>query len=60
MSHKDAPALTIEQERMEAFYQALHEGRGVTVGWGRDKEGKYFSQYARDAWAAWQAAQTNA
>jgi hypothetical protein len=44
------------QEKMEAFYTERLALRGVTVGWGRDKTGEYYSQYARDAWAAWQAA----
>ncbi len=57
MSHKDAPPLTPEQARMEAFYNARLNPRGVTVGWGRDKDGNYLAEYARDAWAAWNMTQ---
>jgi hypothetical protein len=46
-----------EQARMELFYRQMLRGRGVTVGWGIDKNGNYESEYARDAWTAWQAAQ---
>ena len=56
MSHKDAPQLTSEQERMEAFYCARLAAQSITCGWGRDKQGNYFAAYARDAWAAWQSA----
>jgi hypothetical protein len=59
MSHKDAPPLTDEQARMEAFYRARLARRGVTVGWGRAKDGSYLSEYARDAWAAWNEAKTS-
>ena len=57
MSHKDAPPLTPEQERMEAFYRSRLAPRGTTVGWGRGKDGSYLTEFARDAWAAWQEAQ---
>lgn len=56
MSHKDSPPLSDEQTRMEAFYTERQASRGVAVGWGRDKAGHYLSEFARDAWAAWQAA----
>jgi hypothetical protein len=57
MTHKDAPPLIEEQGAMEAFYTMRLGLRGVTVAWGRDKRGAYLAEYARDAWAAWQAAQ---
>jgi len=40
------------------FYQARLQVRGVSVGWGRDKRGAFFSEFARDAQAAWEAAQS--
>lgn len=59
MSHKDAKPKTFEQLRMEAFYMARLAPQGVTIGWGLDKNSEYLSIYARDAWAAWQAAQVS-
>ena len=59
MSHPDAQPKTNEQLRMEAFYAARLAPQGVTVGWGTDKHSQYLSSYARDAWAAWQAAQVS-
>jgi hypothetical protein len=59
MSHKDAPPPSPEQERMEAFYKRLLSAQGTTCGFGRDKHGNYLSIYARDAWAAWQAARSH-
>ena len=59
MSHKDAPPLTPDQECMEAWYQARLTAQGATCGWGRDKHGNYLAMYARDAWAAWQAAKAS-
>jgi hypothetical protein len=56
MSNKDAPPLTIAQQQMETFCKDQLEKQGVTVGWGRDKDGNYLSGYARDAWKAWSAA----
>lgn len=56
MSHKDAPPLTAEQERMETFYRA-NMPKGA-VGWGRAKDGSYLAEFARLAWKAWQAAST--
>jgi hypothetical protein len=53
MSHKDAPPETPEQVRCREFYAS----RGVEVGWGRDKDGRYFAPFASNAWAAWQEAQ---
>lgn len=58
MSHRDAPPLSPEQVRMESFYRARFAAQGVTVGWGRAKDGSYLASYARDAWAAWQAARS--
>lgn len=43
---------------MESFYRARFAAQGVTVGWGRAKDGSYLASYARDAWAAWQAARS--
>jgi len=57
MSSKDAQPITPEQKRMESFYRSLLTPRGTVVGWGRDRRGIYHAEYARDAWAAWQAAQ---
>lgn len=56
MSHPDAPPKTHEQLHMEAFYTARLAPQGYSVGWGLDRHGEYLSSYARDAWAAWQAA----
>lgn len=55
MSHKDAPPITPDQARFEAWWIA-RRGPGYT-GFGRDKDGNYFSEFTRDAWAAWQFAQ---
>jgi hypothetical protein len=57
VSHKDAPPATAVQIAVEAFYTNLLKPQGVTVGWGRDKHGKFLASYARDAQAAWEAAQ---
>jgi hypothetical protein len=57
VSHKDAPPLTDEQARMEAWYRTQLATRAAAVGFGRDRDGNYFADYARDAWAAWQEAQ---
>jgi len=59
MSHKDAKPKTDEQLRMEAFYTAVLADQGRTVGWGFDKHSQYLASYAKDAWAAWQAAQAS-
>jgi hypothetical protein len=58
MSHKDAKPKTNEQLRMEDFYTARLAPQGITLGWGLGKNGEYLAAYARDAWAAWQEAQT--
>jgi hypothetical protein len=60
VSHRDCPTLLPEQVRMQAFLNARLNVRGVTVGWGRDKHGKYLVEFARDAWAAWTAARGEA
>lgn len=57
MSHKDAPPETLVQTQCREWWQTLHREQGVTVGWGRDKRGAFLSQFARDAEAAWTAAQ---
>jgi hypothetical protein len=57
VSHKDAPPATAVQIAVETFYTNLLKPQGVTVGWGRDKHGKFLASYARDAQAAWEAAQ---
>jgi hypothetical protein len=57
VSHKDAPPATAVQIAVEAFYTNLLKPQGVTVGWGRDKHGKFLASYARNAQAAWEAAQ---
>ena len=58
MSHKDAPTLTAEQARFEAFYRD-HLPVGETWGWGRAKDGSYLAAYPRLAWAAWKHARTD-
>lgn len=56
MSHKDVPARSPEQERMEGFWDKLFARTGTTIGWGRDKDGNYLSNLAAACWAAWKAA----
>ncbi len=56
MTHKNAPPLTPEQARMEAWWRARLAPRGQTCGWSRDERGEYHAEFARDAWAAWIAA----
>jgi hypothetical protein len=41
---------------MEAWYRTRLATRAAAVGFGRDRDGNYFADYARDAWAAWQEA----
>jgi len=54
MSHKNAPPPTEDQVALEAFWKAR---KGTTFcGFGRDANGQYFAEFARDALAAWQAA----
>lgn len=57
MTHKDAPPISPEQERMETFYRNSLSKLGQTCGWSRDKIGVYHAEFARIAWAAWNAAQ---
>ncbi len=53
MSHRDAPPPTEDQLALEAFWKVR---KGTTFcGFGRDKDGRYFAEFARDALAAWQA-----
>jgi len=59
VSHKNAPSLTPEQERFEAWWKARLDAQGATCGFGRDEHGNYFAAFARDAWAAWLAAQAD-
>lgn len=54
MSHKDAPERTPQQIGFEEFWIKL-KGPGC-IGFGRGKDGSYLSEFARDAWAAWQRA----
>lgn len=54
MSHKNAPPSTEDQVALEAFWKAR---KGTTFcGFGRDENGQYFAEFARDALAAWRAA----
>jgi len=55
MTHKNAPPVTQEQADFE---EIAHKGLepGHTVGFSRDKDGKYHAQYVREMWAIWQAA----
>jgi hypothetical protein len=57
MSHKDAPPETETQRAVREFYTDRLASRGITAGWGRGKDGQFLSEYARDAHAAWIAAQ---
>jgi hypothetical protein len=54
MTHKDAPPRTDEQAAFEAFW--IERKRAGFVGFSRDKYGEYHAEFARDAFAAWQAA----
>lgn len=58
MTHKEAPPPTPEQERFEKFWLEL-KGPGYT-GFGRGKDGGYLSEFSRDAYRAWTAAQEQA
>lgn len=60
MSHKEAPPETRVQTVIREFYTARLAPRGIAIGWGRDKHGRFLSEYARDAQAAWQAATLDA
>lgn len=55
MSHKDAKPLSEAQKRFEDWWVA-YKGPGF-VGFGRDKHSEYLAEFAKDAWAAWQAAE---
>lgn len=55
MSHRDAPPLTPEQERMERWY---HRNTAAnSISFGRTADGTYLAEWTRLAWKAWQAAQ---
>jgi hypothetical protein len=54
MSHEKAPPETQAQIDCREWWQKrMISG---SVGWGRDRHGKFFAQFARDAQAAWEAA----
>ena len=55
MSHRDAPPLTDEQRRMEAWYHA--NAPANSISFGRMADGTYLAEWSRLAWKAWQAAQ---
>lgn len=52
MTSSDAQPETSIQKAVREFYTS----RGICVGWGRDKQGKFLAQYARDAEEAWRQA----
>lgn len=54
MTHKDAPPETsIQRATREHWSKALgHQ----SVGWGRDKHGRFLAEFARQAESAWIAA----
>lgn len=56
MTHKDAPPERPSQTAMREFCTQMLAPRGVTVGWGRGKDGQFLSQYAKDAEDIWLAA----
>lgn len=56
----DRTAKTVERARMQAFHDELLAARSTTVSWKLDKHGEYTTDYARDAWAAWQEARRGA
>jgi hypothetical protein len=60
VSHRDAPPETPVQQAVREFYTARWQSTGKECGWGRDKHGQFFSEFARDAEAAWTAAVTSA
>ncbi len=60
MSHKGAGPETATQTAVREFWTAWLAPRGVTVGWGRDRRGHFFAEFARDAEAAWIAAASTA
>jgi hypothetical protein len=56
VSHKDAGPETPTQTAVREWWTARLSPRGATVGWGRDKHGKFLTEFSRDAEAAWIAA----
>ena len=54
MTHKDAPERTAAQVAMESFYAKRFALRGTTIGFSRNKDGNYHSQFAQDLWEGWQ------
>lgn len=56
MRHRDAGPETAIQTAVREFWIAQLASRGVTIGWGRDQHGHFFTEFARDAEAAWIAA----
>jgi len=60
VSHKSAGPETATQTAVREFWAAWLASRGVTVGWGRDQYGHFFTEFARDAEAAWIAAASTA
>jgi hypothetical protein len=54
VTHKSAPPETEAQRACRQFWT----GRlgAASVGWGRDKDGRFLAAFARDAEAAWMAA----
>jgi len=58
MSHKNAAPETEVQRAVREHWQAALGA--TTVGWGRDKHGKFLSEFARQCEAAWIAAAEHA
>ncbi len=56
MSSKQAPPETDLQREVREWWTSRLAERGVGVGWGRDKHGKFLSEFAKDAEAAWKVA----
>jgi hypothetical protein len=54
------PKKTPEQLRMEKWYRAYALRRSSSWVFVRNKDGEYTYNFARIAWAAWQAAQYGA
>lgn len=58
MSHKNAPPLLPEQERMEAFVSDRMAVTGLgSISFARNKFGEYMAPFARWIWGVWQEAQ---
>jgi hypothetical protein len=53
-AHRRANKMT-NQERFESFWKE-RKGAGYT-GFGKSRDGVYLTEFVRDAWAAWEAAQ---